>query len=159
MSRLRLIWVGKTQRGFIQEGVEHYLKRVRSLLPAECEEVRAADHSGRGAAQALKLEAQALLKRIGPADTVIVLDERGTHLATPQLAERLARLQAQRGKDLCFVVGGAYGLAPQLPARAQLVLSLSKLTFPHQLARVILLEQLYRALSLNAGLPYHHGDP
>jgi 23S rRNA (pseudouridine1915-N3)-methyltransferase len=158
MALLRFLWVGKTQRGFVQEGVEHYLQRIQGFIPAETVEVRAADHSGRDPAQAMRIEAEALLKRIGDQDALVVLDERGTTVTSPKLAERIKALREQGTGTITFVVGGAYGLDESIRKKARMTLSLSALTFPHQLVRVILLEQVYRALTINAGLPYHHGN-
>ncbi len=157
MAQLRFLWVGKTQRGFIEEGVDHYLRRIQGFIPAEAVEVRAAGHSGRDAAQSLQIEGASLARRIGAQDVLVVLDERGKQFTSVQWAERLAVLRAQGAPAITFVVGGAYGLDESIRKRARLTLALSPLTFPHQLVRILLLEQVYRALSLNAGTPYHHG--
>lgn len=158
MHRLRFVWVGKTQRGFVQEGVEHYARRIRAFLPVEIVETRQAAHSGRGAGQALRKEAEALLRSIGERETLIVLDGAGEQLTSPRLAQRLAALRHRGPGTLTFAVGGAYGLDESVKRRADWLWSLSPLTFPHQLVRVILMEQVYRALTLHAGLPYHHGE-
>jgi 23S rRNA (pseudouridine1915-N3)-methyltransferase len=158
MAKLRFVWVGKTQRGFVQEGVDHYARRIRAFLPVEIVETRQAAHSGRDAAQALRVEAEALLRRIGERETLIVLDAAGEQLTSPRLAQRLDALRNRGTGTLTFTVGGAYGLDDSVKQRAQWFLSLSPLTFPHQLVRLILMEQVYRALTIQAGLPYHHGE-
>lgn len=157
MTQLRFLWVGKTQKGFVQEGLDHYLQRIRGFMPVEVIDVRPADHSGRDPAQALRIEGEALLKRLEGESAVVILDERGTQLTSPKLAERLKALREQGSATITFVVGGAYGLDAAVKARARLTLALSPLTFPHQLVRVILAEQVYRALTISAGQPYHHG--
>jgi 23S rRNA (pseudouridine1915-N3)-methyltransferase len=87
---------------------------------------------------------------------VVVLDERGTTLTSTGLAERLGKWRDQGVRQVAFVVGGAYGLTDAVRQRADLVLSLSAMTFPHQLVRVLFAEQLYRAFSILRGTPYHH---
>lgn len=154
MSRLRVLWVGRTDKGFPREGVAHYERRIRPLVPLECIEVKAADHSGRNRVQALAAEADALLRRLGAGDTVVLLDERG---AQPTSRELAGWLDALEQGPMAFVIGGAYGVDPAVRRRARRVLSLSRLTLPHQLVRIVLLEQLYRALTIRAGHGYHHG--
>lgn len=156
MAGLRVVWVGRTQQGFVEEGVAYYRDRIAPFQPLEIVEVRAAGHSGRDPAQALRREGEAILKRIPPADPVALLDERGRELDTRAFARWLAARQQEAARPLTFVVGGAYGVDAAVRDRAQDTLALSRLTFPHQLVRVILLEQLYRALSLLAGHAYHH---
>lgn len=152
MSRIRVIWVGKTAKGFPQDGVDHYLKRIRPYREIECVDVRPGDHSGRDPVQALRMEGEAILKRIDDRARVILLDERGTALSSPDLARWLEERPAAT-----FVIGGAYGIDGRVVARADDRLSLSKLTLPHQLVRIVLLEQLYRAFTLQHGHAYHHG--
>jgi len=106
------------------------------------------------AEQAKSQEGQAILDRLRPADFVVVLDERGTFMTTEAFEQRLGDWLAA-GRDLCFVIGGPDGLADEVQERADYVLSLSKLTLPHGLARIMLTEQLFRAWSLSAGHPYH----
>lgn len=157
MIRLRVLCVGRSDAGFIREGVEHYLKRLRPLLPVEWEEVRAAGHSGRSAEQALAAEGQAILKQVDANDRLVLLDERGKSLTSPGLAEWLARVRQLPVSSAVLVIGGAYGVSDEVKKRADEMLSLSPMTLPHQLVRVVLLEQLYRAATIMAGQPYHHG--
>lgn len=98
-------------------------------------------------------ESDAILGRLRPTDFVILLDERGENITSPALSERL---QANLGKDIVFVIGGAYGVNDALRQRADFVWSLSKLVFPHQIVRLILVEQIYRAQTIMQGHPYHH---
>jgi 23S rRNA (pseudouridine1915-N3)-methyltransferase len=156
VAGLRVVWVGRSQPRFVQEGIAFYRERIAPYQPLELVEVRAAGHSGREPAQALRREGEAILKRIAPADDVALLDERGRQLDTRALADWLGRRQARGGGALTFVVGGAYGVDEAVRRRADDVLALSRLTLPHQLVRVVLLEQLYRVLSLRAGHGYHH---
>lgn len=157
MTGLRVIWVGRSQHRFVEEGVAFYRERIAAFQPLELVEVRAAAHSGREPAQALRREGEAILRRIAPDEPVVLLDENGREPTTRELAHWLAAWQADAGRPLAFVVGGAYGVDDAVRQRAGRVLALSRLTLPHQLVRVVLLEQLYRALSLQAGHRYHHG--
>jgi 23S rRNA (pseudouridine1915-N3)-methyltransferase len=156
MAGLRVIWVGKSQQRFVEEGIAHYRERVLPYQPLELVEVRAAAHSGRDAGQALRREGEAILKRIGPGETLVLLDERGRQLDTQGFADWLGARQAAGGRELTFVIGGAYGVDDAVRRRAADTIALSRLTLPHQLVRVVLLEQLYRILSLRAGHGYHH---
>lgn len=156
MAGLRVIWVGGSRQRFVAEGIAHYRERIAPFQPIELVEVRAAAHSGRDPAQALRREGEAILKRLAPDDPVVLLDERGREPSTREFADWLADRQAQGGRALTFVIGGAYGVDEAVRRRAGHTLSLSRLTLPHQLVRVVLLEQLYRALSLLAGHGYHH---
>lgn len=157
MPGLRVIWVGRSAQPFVEQAVAYYRERISPYQALELVEVRAASHSGREAAQALRREGEAILKRLAPEDPVALLDERGRQLDTRELADWLASRQAATGRPVTFVVGGAYGVDPTVRARANDVIALSRLTLPHQLARVLLMEQLYRVLSLQAGHGYHHG--
>jgi len=150
--RLRILWVGKTGKGFAADGVAHYLGRIAPFAELDCVEIRAAGHSGRDPAQAMKEEADALLRRLGDQERMVLLDERGQALTSPQLAEWIEAHQ-----PCTFVIGGAYGVHPAVAARAQARLSLSRLTLPHQLVRIVLLEQVYRAMTILHGHGYHHG--
>jgi 23S rRNA (pseudouridine1915-N3)-methyltransferase len=156
MAGWRVLWVGKTQHRFVAEGIDYYRKRIAPLQTLEIVETRAGAHSGRDPEAARRREGEALLRRVGPQDAVVLLDERGRQPTTHELADLLARLQGERGRTLCFLVGGAYGVDEAVGLRADETVSLSRLTFPHQLVRVVLLEQLYRVLSLQAGHGYHH---
>ena len=103
----------------------------------------------------LETEAQRLVKCLRPSDALICLDERGSMMPSEAFALFLQKLQSS-GKTPCFAVGGAYGLAESFKSRAEHLLALGPMTFPHELARVVLLEQLYRAESILAGTGYHH---
>lgn len=150
-----MIWVGRTERGHVADGVAHYLGRVRRM--AKLEET-VLPEAGRGdPAWQQQTESTRVLAALRPQERVVVLDERGKLLSSPQFAQQLGNWSDQGGRDLVFVTGGAYGLTDAVRERADLVLSLSPMVFPHQLVRVLLSEQLYRALSILKGTGYHHG--
>jgi 23S rRNA (pseudouridine1915-N3)-methyltransferase len=151
MQPLRVIWVGKTEKGFVQDAVDFYASRIRALQPLELIDVRLASHSGRQPQVALAEESESILRRVGAGSAYTLLDEAGREMTSREFASWLSESQ-----PATFVVGGPYGVAPTIRDRARECLSLSRLTFPHQLARVVLLEQIYRALTLQRGHAYHH---
>ncbi len=156
MHALRLIWVGKTRKGYAAEGVANYLKRIRPLCPLDCVELKPATHSGRAADNVREKESDAILKRLTGREAVVLLDERGRQPDSREWAAMLGKLMEISPSATTFVLGGAYGVDERIRSRATEVVSLSRLTFPHQLARVILLEQIYRGLTLLSGHAYHH---
>lgn len=156
MSAWLCLWVGESGPAFVQEGVRHYLKRIRPWRRIENVLLRGAAHSGRTPELALRKEGEALLRRLRPEDRLIALDPSGAALDTIALAQAIQGWEDNCTGRLVFVVGGAWGLAEAVRQRAHAMLSLSAMTFPHALVRLMLLEQLYRALSWNRGLPYHH---
>ncbi|MEE8397055.1 MAG: 23S rRNA (pseudouridine(1915)-N(3))-methyltransferase RlmH [bacterium] len=156
MAEIRVIWVGKTRNDYAKDGVAFYQKRLKPYFPLKCLTIKGAAHSGRSAEAAVRAESDAILKALGPERAVVLLDEGGREFSSLEFGEMLRRTFDERSATLCFVLGGAYGVDARVRRRADETLSLSRLTFPHQLARVILLEQLYRAASLRAGHPYHH---
>ena len=157
MKPLRIFWVGKHRHRFVSDGVAYYQKLLHPLQPVELVEIRDAVHSGRDPQSGIEREGEALLKRIGEGETVVLLDEKGKQFSTRAWAAMSGRLQTETGSPVCLIVGGAYGVADAVKQRSDHIVALSRLTFPHQLARVVLMEQLYRMFSLIAGRAYHHG--
>ena len=139
-SRIRILAVGRVRKGWLNEGVALYLKRLPGL---EITELRDGG---------MAREAEAIGAALRPAEQVVVLSEEGQTFDSQAFARRLEGSGSER---LAFVIGGADGLDPVLKARAAWRLSLSPMTFPHELARLLLLEQLYRAVSIQQGGPYH----
>jgi 23S rRNA (pseudouridine1915-N3)-methyltransferase len=154
MKNLRLLVVGPVKAPWFREAATHYLSALCRHVTAE--EVVVRDGKGAEPARRLAEEGRAILSKLGPRDYLIVLDERGRSLASRALADRLGQLFEDPGRRPCFVVGGAFGLAPDVLARADWTLALGPGTLPHELARVVLYEQLYRAATILAGTPYHH---
>lgn len=153
--QLRLILVGRSERGHVADGLAHYLSRIRRM--AKVEEV-VLPEAGRGEPEWQQCtESARILAALKPGEKVIVLDERGQLLTSPAFAERIGNWRDQGTRGLAFVIGGAYGMTQEVRQRADLVLSLSPMVFPHQLVRVLFAEQLYRALSILRGTGYHHG--
>ena len=149
---ITIIAVGKRHELWLVDGIARYKQRMTrtwqlqwKLLPA----------SQRSSDAARREESQQILRALSPQAYVVLLDERGTMLDSPALSRSLHQPMAQ-GKSLVLIIGGAYGVTEAVMERANLVWSLSRLVFPHQLVRLILAEQLYRAQQIAAGHPYHH---
>ena len=153
--RIRIIAVGERMPRWVDEVVEDYTRRLAGSLKVTLAEVPAGQRSSRGdPAQAMHTEGQRILALIKPQEFVAVLDERGVQSTTRELATWLAG-RMNDGRDLVLVIGGPDGLASEVLARSDQKLSLSKLTLPHPLVRVVLAEQLYRAHTVLSGHPYH----
>lgn len=153
--RVSVVAVGTRMPGWVMDGVGEYRKRLPPDLQLEVREIPLGQR-GRNAdvARALRQEGQQMLAAVPDRDTVVALDVRGKSISTEQLAERLATWRMQ-GDNVSLLVGGPDGLAMDCLARAAERWSLSALTLPHPLVRVLLAEQLYRAWTINANHPYH----
>lgn len=140
---------------WVDRGVSEYLKRTPRGVNLRVVELSAGDRGkGGSAATARETEAELILTKLAGVDRVIALDEKGKSVPTKKLASLLEELQMQ-AMSLAFVIGGPDGLSPQVIERAGAVWSISAMTFPHALVRVILVEQIYRALMINSNHPYH----
>ncbi len=155
--KLQVIAVGKLREAYFKAACDEYSGRIRHFLPLDEAEVPSAtSDSGNGSGKgALQTEADAILKQIPPGSKIIALDIKGKHFSSEELSKFLQDEMLASTNRLSFVIGGAWGLAPPLMESSALRLSLSQMTFPHELARVMLYEQVYRALTLWKGLPYH----
>ncbi len=149
--KLTFLSVGKDRSGLFAPGVDEYSKRLTHTHKVQLVELPESRASGQ---KAKEEEGAALLKKLGPRDALVALDERGKLLSSVDLAKWLGR-QQDSGRDVAFVIGGDEGLSDEVRARATLVLSLSAMTLPHRLARLVLVEQVYRAFSILRGEPYH----
>jgi len=145
--------VGRDRSGWFEPGVQGYAERLRRYADVEMLELPAA----KGAlppADARRREAQALLAKVRDDSWLVALDERGTLLDSVEMS-RLVATARDAGRELVFCIGGDEGLDPSVRERAWKVVALSRMTLPHRLARLVLVEQLYRAFSLLRGEPYH----
>jgi len=150
--KILFLWVGKTDDREYARGIERYRERIEQWVRVEERVIRAESERTDAAA---RREAARILAQVGERDRFVALDENGRTRSTSSFAEWLAAHRDRDPRRLVFVVGGASGLAPEVLARAEETLSLSPMTFPHQVARLLLIEQVYRALSVQAGLRYH----
>jgi 23S rRNA (pseudouridine1915-N3)-methyltransferase len=149
--RYQLITIGQLKRGFYQDGCAFYSERLKAYGKLELVEVREA--KAKLPEQVKELESEALLK--AASGYLIALDEKGKSLSSMQMAETISRLETQSISTVSLLIGGAEGHSEQLKKSVGALWSLSALTLPHDLARLVLLEQLYRAETIRAGHPYH----
>jgi 23S rRNA (pseudouridine1915-N3)-methyltransferase len=153
--KIRIVAVGAERSGLFEPAIAEYLGRIRRIVPAEIEEVAASRKGGNDPARARAEEADALLAKVRRGELVVALDERGEQLDSEAFAERVIQGAMNQGRDLVFLIGGAEGHGERVRERADRTLGLSRLTFPHRLARLVLVEQIYRGLSILRGAPYH----
>ncbi|MDB5168197.1 MAG: Ribosomal large subunit methyltransferase [Candidatus Saccharibacteria bacterium] len=149
---IRILAIGKRHESWVSEGIARYEKRLKK--PFLCDWVFL-PHSARESVAARQEESERLLLRLTDDEYVILLDERGKMLDSPGLT-RLLLTPLESSINVTVIIGGAYGVSDSIQQRANAVWSLSALVFPHQLVRLILIEQLYRAQEIAAGNPYHH---
>ena len=155
--KIKLLCIGKTNFKFIDEGMELYHSRLKYFI--ELEQVFIPDiknTKNMPVDEIKKKEGQSLLKNIAQGDFVCLLDERGNSFDSEGFAEYIQKKLEQNIKNLIFVVGGAYGFSAEIYSRADFKITLSKMTFSHQIIRLFFLEQLYRAFTIIKGLPYHN---
>lgn len=151
--KLRFVWVGKTRNALIRELVKEYLDRARHFAQVEVIELRDSDASG-DARKIIEKEGENILLRTAADPFVIALDERGREMNSFELSEFIEKHRSTGTKQITFVVGGPCGLSEAVRKRADIVLALSRLTFTHEFARALLVEQVYRAFTIIHDLPY-----
>jgi 23S rRNA (pseudouridine1915-N3)-methyltransferase len=152
--RLKVLWVGKTQQEWVREGIEEYSTRIRRYMPLEILETR----EEKGAAEEFMRDREGdRLARLLPKNgRLVLLDEKGTTMSSPEFADFLGRNRDAAVPELVFAVGGAYGFSQEFRSRAYTMIALSRMTFTHQMVRVFLLEQIYRGFTILNREPYHH---
>lgn len=155
--KIRLIVIGKTEEAWLRSGIREYETRIKHYLPFEIIEIPALKNTDAlsNAGQNLR-ESEMISKQILPGDAMILLDELGTEMRSVEFATFLNKQFSAGGKNLVFTVGGPFGFDPDLKKRARFILSLSKMTFSHQMVRLFFTEQLYRALTILRRESYHH---
>jgi 23S rRNA (pseudouridine1915-N3)-methyltransferase len=155
--KITIYCFGKPDESYIKEGVELFTKRIKHYysldwqilpIPKNANALSVSDYK--------KKDAETILPKIEKEDYIICLDEHGKMLNSPKLADIIMKATNQSSKRLIFIIGGAYGIDESILKKANFVWSLSELVFPHQLVRLILAEQIYRACSINNNEKYHH---
>lgn len=155
MSRMRIIAVGSRMPKWVREPFDDYINRLGSSLKVSLTEIEPGTRTaGRSPAKAIDTEGQRILAALHQSEFVVALDERGTEMTTRELASWLAT-RLREGNNVAFLIGGPDGFAADVLQRASFKWSLSRLTFPHALVRVLLAEQLYRAHAVLSNHPYH----
>lgn len=155
--KIELLAVGKTTTPYIREAVTDYFKRINHYIPAEfvvtgeLKNVKSLDRE-----QQKQREGDAVMAYLQPSDYVILLDERGKQFTSREFATKLEQLNLASTRRLVMVIGGPYGFSEAVYKRGNLLLGLSKMTFSHEMVRLFVAEQLYRAMTILRGEPYHH---
>lgn len=155
--KVELWMIGKTNKGYLMEGVREYEKRLKRYLPFSMTVLPDVRNAGKLSPEQLKeKEGQLILDRLKPEDLLILLDEKGQHFTSEAYAKEIEKLLSQSNRRLIFQIGGAYGFSENVYQRAQKKLALSKMTFSHQMIRLFFVEQLYRAMTILKNEPYHN---
>lgn len=155
--KITLLTVGKTDKDWVRQGLDIYVSRLKHYIPFSIEEIPELKNvSALSKDQIKSKEGELILKNIRPTDDVILLDEKGKQYTSVELAKIIQDKISYAGKDIIFIIGGAYGFSDAVYQRANSKLSLSKMTFSHQMVRAIFAEQIYRAFTIMRGEPYHH---
>ena len=155
--KIRVLFTGKTTEAWIRQGVDRYADRIRHYVAFDLVEIPDLKQTASLTEEQVKnREGELILKALRPSDHLVLLDERGARFSSVDWARNLEQKAAHLPKDCVFVVGGPYGFSPAVQERSNERLSLSPMTFSHQLVRVVFLEQLYRAMTIMKGEPYHH---
>ena len=155
--KITLLIVGKTEDAYLKEGIDKYLKRLKHYTKIEIAEIAELKNTkALSPDQQKSKEADLILKKLSPTDYIILLDENGQQLSSPQFANYIDKKAIGSVSNLVFVVGGPYGFDETIYQRANDKLSLSRMTFSHQMVRLFFVEQLYRAFTIIKGEPYHH---
>lgn len=155
---IKLLVISKTDIPYLQEGIEVYVKRLKHYVNFELEVIPALrDQKGASPDEIKEREAALLLKRLEGVDRIVLLDEHGKEYTSEGFSEYMQKQMNAGVRTLAFVVGGAFGFAPEVYAAATDKLSLSQMTFNHQMVRLFFAEQLYRAFTILRHEPYHNG--
>ena len=149
---MNIIAIGKKHEKWVLNGIELFEKRLKKPFNLNWDIL---PHSNFAEEKAREEETQRILAKIKPSDFVILLDERGKNISSPELTKMLSN-GFVNSQNFVIVIGGAFGVSEELRQRANFVWSLSKLVFPHQIVRLILVEQIYRAQEISSGGKYHH---
>jgi len=155
--KIRLICVGKTEKAYLKDGESEYIKRLKHYCSFEKIEIPELKNAKKLREDQIKLEeGKLILAKIDSSEQLILLDENGKSFSSVGFSKYLQKKFNQGGKSIVFIVGGAYGFSDELYARADAKISLSEMTFSHQMVRLFFIEQIYRALTILKGEPYHH---
>lgn len=152
-----LLTVGKTTQAYVQKGIDEFTSRLRRYIGYRIESIPDVKNTKALTPDVQKTkEGEAILNHLSPSDYCILLDERGKEFSSVEFSVYLQKIMASGRKRAVFVVGGPYGFSPEVYARADSRISLSKMTFTHEMVRLFFTEQVYRAMTILRGEPYHH---
>lgn len=155
--KLLLLVIGKTDEDYLITGIKKYVGRLGHYVSFELKEIPdIRNRKSLSEEQQKKAESFLLLSQLQPGDQVVLLDEKGKQYTSVDFSEVLEKMMASGAKRLVFIIGGPYGFAGEVYEKANALMSLSPMTFSHQMVRLIFVEQLYRAFTILKGEPYHH---
>jgi len=155
--KITLLTVGKTDKDWVRQGMDIYMSRLKHYIPFNVVEIPELKNVSALTKDQIKTrEGELILKSLRNTDDVILMDERGKQYSSVEFAKILQDKISYIGKDIVFVIGGAYGFSQAVYERADSKISLSRMTFSHQMVRAIFVEQIYRAFTIMRGEPYHH---
>lgn len=155
--KIVLLAVGKTSTDYLIKGIDGFLKRINHYVPMELNIIPDLKSTKGLTEETQKLrEGQAMMAALQPGDVVVLLDERGKEYTSREFASQIDRKMVQGIKRLVFIIGGPYGFSQEMYDRANEKISLSKMTFTHEMVRLFFVEQVYRAMTILRGEPYHH---
>ncbi len=152
--KCRVIWLGKTRDQWIRQGIAEYSGRIARYLPLTIDELK--DEKDSDAEEGRRREGERLLKQLPANALLVVMDERGEQMDSRKFAAFIGKQRDSGTPEIIFAIGGAYGFSEEVRNRASKLLSLSQMTFTHQMVRPFLLEQIYRAFTILNNEPYHH---
>ena len=155
--KITFLTVGKTEDAYLKEGIDKYVKRLKHYTKLELAEIPELKNTKALSPEQQKAkEAELILKKITPLDFVILMDEKGSEFTSTQFAAYINKKEVTTSANLVFIIGGPYGFDNSVYQRANDKISLSRMTFSHQMVRLFFVEQLYRAYTIMKGEPYHH---
>ena len=155
--KIVLLVVGRTVETWLKNGIDDYVSRLGHFVPFEMQVIPELKNTkSMDTLTQKQKEGELIIKSLQPGDHVILLDDKGAQYSSEELSVWVDKKSMQTGKRLVFIIGGPYGFSKEVYAKANEKLSLSKMTFSHQMVRLIFVEQLYRAYTIIKGIPYHH---
>ena len=155
--KITLLTVGKTDKDWVRQGTDIYVSRLKHYKPFTISEIPELKNVSALSKDQIKTkEGELILKNLKPSDDVILMDEHGKEYTSVDFASLLQKKITYEGKDIVFIIGGAFGFSDEVYRRANSKISLSRMTFSHQMVRAIFAEQIYRAFTIMRGEPYHH---
>ena len=155
--KITLLVIGKTEADYLKKGIDVYLKRLEHYLPFSLEVIPALKNTKNLTEEQQKQkEGELILTQIKPGDYLVLLDENGKQFSSVKFAGYIEKMMIAGTRSMIFVIGGPYGFSEQVYQKANSKISLSEMTFSHQMVRLIFVEQVYRAMTILKGEPYHH---
>jgi 23S rRNA (pseudouridine1915-N3)-methyltransferase len=155
IMKIECLFVGKTSEKYLEDGMQIYLKRLAHYLHFSVAIIPSVSEL-KNQERKIKKESDSILSKIHEKDFVILLDEKGKEFSSVQLSDYLGKIMVNGTSKIYFIVGGAYGVSEEIKKRANFILSFSKFTITHQMIRILLLEQIYRAMTIIRNERYHH---